>query len=117
MVYPVQVDCTPTVIYSNGAEGAHNKAGTTAWPGPIAVAASWNLELNEQKGAIPRGRDVRQAEQRHPRPGCGQRPHASVGSNRPSISVKPAAVRTHGAANVRGIEDGGSPDKPVIANL
>src|SRR6478735_5943481 len=44
VVYPVQVDCTPTVIYSNGAEGAHGKAGTTAWPGPIAIAASWNLD-------------------------------------------------------------------------
>src|SRR5215213_2033155 len=30
VVYPVQVPCTPTVIYANGPDGVYTKAGTTA---------------------------------------------------------------------------------------
>ena len=117
MVYPVQVDCTRTVIYSNGAEGAHNKAGTTAWPGPIAVAASWNLELNEQKGAIHADETFDTRSNVILGPGCGQRPYASLGPHAEYFGEDPLLSGLMGAANVRGIEDGGSPEKPVIANL
>ena len=54
-IYPVQVDCTPTVIYSNGPDGVHGKAGTTAWPGPDRRrVASGTSSSREQKGAIAR---------------------------------------------------------------
>ncbi|MDY0908818.1 beta-glucosidase family protein [Microbacterium sp. CFBP9034] len=117
VVYPVQVDCTPTVIYSNGAEGAHNKAGTTAWPGPIAIAASWNLALNEQKGAIHADEAFDNRSNVILGPGVASGRTPLSGRTAEYFGEDPLLSGLMGAANVRGIEDGGSPDKPVIANL
>ena len=117
VVYPVQVDCTPTVIYSNGAEGAHGKAGTTAWPGPIAIAASWNLELNEQKGAIHADEAFDNRSNVILGPGVASGRTPLSGRNAEYFGEDALLSGLMGAANVRGIEDGSSPDKPVIANL
>ena len=51
VIFPAQVPCTPDVVYTNGPEGIHRTAGTTAWPAPVAQAATWNLELAVDKGA------------------------------------------------------------------
>lgn len=117
VVYPVQVDCTPTVIYSNGAEGDHGKAGTTAWPGPIAIAASWNLALNEQKGAIHADEAFDNRSNVILGPGVASGRTPLSGRNAEYFGEDPLLSGLMGAANVRGIEDGGSADKPVIANL
>ena len=117
VVYPVQVECTPTVIYSNGAEGAHGKAGTTAWPGPIAVAASWNLELGEQKGAIHADEAFDNRSNVILGPGVASGRTPLSGRNAEYFGEDALLSGLMGAANVRGIEDGSSPDKPVIANL
>src|SRR6478735_21528 len=117
VVYPVQVDCTPTVIYSNGAEGAHGKAGTTAWPGPIAIAASWNLELNEQKGAIHADEAFDNRSNVILGPGVASGRTPLSGRNAEYFGEDALLSGLMGAANVPGIADGSSPDKPVIANL
>lgn len=51
VVYPAQVECTPTVVYTDGPDGVRSTAGVTAFPAPIAYAATWNLDLNEQRSA------------------------------------------------------------------
>jgi beta-glucosidase len=51
VVYPAQVDCTPTVVYTDGPDGVRSTAGVTAFPAPIAYAATWNLGLTEQRSA------------------------------------------------------------------
>ena len=51
VTYPVQVECTPTVVYTDGPDGVRFTAGVTAFPAPIAVASTWNTDLAEQIGA------------------------------------------------------------------
>lgn len=116
VVYPAQVPCTPVVIYANGPDGVYLSAGTTAWPGPIAVAATWNLELGEQK-AVAHGSesfDKRSAVILGPGIASGRTPLSGRGSE--YFGEDPVLSGLMAAANVRGLEDG-NPDKPVIANL
>ncbi|GAA0471332.1 glycosyl hydrolase [Paractinoplanes deccanensis] len=50
VVYPVQVPCTPTVVYSDGPDGVRFTPGVTAFPATIAQAATWNEALAYAKG-------------------------------------------------------------------
>lgn len=116
VVYPVQVECTPVVIYANGAEGVHNRAGTTAWPAPIAMAATWNLELGEEKGAS-HGRET--FDNRNAvvlGPGIASHRNPLNGRNPEYFGEDPLLAGLSAAVNVKGLEEG-NPDKPVIANL
>ena len=45
VVYPVQVPCTPTVVYTDGPDGVRSRPGVTAFPAPIALASTWNADL------------------------------------------------------------------------
>lgn len=51
VTYPAQVEGTPTVVYTDGPDGVRFTSGVTAFPAPIALAASWNLDLTEAKSA------------------------------------------------------------------
>lgn len=116
VIYPVQVPCTPVVIYANGPDGVYGKAGTTAWPGPIAVASTWNPELGEQK-AIAHGSesfDSRNAVVLGPGIASGRTPLSGRGSEYFGEDALLSGLMA--AANVRGLEQG-NPDKPVVANL
>ena len=116
VVYPAQVDCTPTVIYANGPDGVYGKAGTTAWPGPIAVASTWNLALGEQKATAHGSEsfDSRSAVVLGPGIASGRTPLSGRGSE--YFGEDPLLSGLMAAANVRGLEHG-NPDKPVVANL
>lgn len=114
--YPVQVPCTPVVIYANGPDGVYGKAGTTAWPGPIAVASTWNLELGELKGAAHGSEsfDSRSAVVLGPGIASGRTPLSGRGSE--YFGEDPLLSGLMAAANVQGLEHG-NPDKPAVANL
>lgn len=47
--YPVQVDCTPTVVYTDGPEGVRS-SGVTTFPSQISLASTWNTDLANAKG-------------------------------------------------------------------
>lgn len=116
VVYPAQVDCTPTVIYANGPEGVHNKAGTTAWPSPISIAATWNLELGEVKAAA-HGRET--FDNRNAvvlGPGISSARNPLLGRSPEYFGEDALLAGLSAAANVRGLEEG-NPDKPVLANV
>ncbi|MGW9183767.1 beta-glucosidase [Agromyces sp. NPDC055661] len=116
VVYPVQVPCTPTVIYANGPDGVYTKAGTTAWPGPIAVASTWNLELGEEKAVAHASEsfDSRSAVVLGPGIASGRTPLS--GRTSEYFGEDPLLSGLMAAANVEGLEHG-NPDKPVVANL
>lgn len=116
VVYPVQVECTPVVIYANGPDGVYGKAGTTAWPGPIAVAATWNTAIGEEKAAAHGSEsfDSRSAVVLGPGVASGRTPLSGRGSE--YFGEDPLLSGEMAAANVRGLEQG-NPDKPVVANL
>ena len=116
VVYPAQLACTPVVIYANGPDGVYGKAGTTAWPGPIAVASTWNLELGEEKAVAHASEsfDSRSAVVLGPGIASGRTPLSGRGSE--YFGEDPLLSGLMAAANVEGLEHG-NPDKPVVANL
>lgn len=116
VVYPVQVECAPSVIYNNGPDGVYASAGTTAWPGPIAVASTWDLELGQLK-AEAHGReafDKRSAVVLGPGITSGRTPLS--GRTSEYFGEDPLLSGLMAAANVRGLEDR-QDGKPVLANL
>ena len=116
VVYPAQLPCTPVVIYANGPDGVYGKAGTTAWPGPIAVASTWNLDLGERKATAHGSEsfDSRSAVVLGPGIASGRTPLSGRGSE--YFGEDPLLSGLMAAANVKGLEHG-NPDKPVVANL
>src|SRR6185437_16312980 len=50
VTYPVQVACTPTVVYTDGPDYVRGATGTTVFPAQIALAAAWNADLAYSKG-------------------------------------------------------------------
>jgi beta-glucosidase len=116
VTYPAQLPCTPVVIYANGAEGVHGTAGTTAWPTPLAVAATWDTALGEQKAVLHGGEsfDNRKAVVLGPGIASGRTP--LLGRTPEYFGEDPLLSGLMAAANVRGLENG-DPEKPVVANL
>src|SRR5690348_6310796 len=49
VTYPVQVACTPTVVYSDGPDYVRGASGVTVFPAQIALAASWSTRLATAK--------------------------------------------------------------------
>ncbi|WP_137845425.1 glycoside hydrolase family 3 C-terminal domain-containing protein [Microbacterium sp. 2FI] len=43
--YPAQLECTPLVFHTDGADGVRREPGTTSFPAPIALAATFNPDL------------------------------------------------------------------------
>ncbi len=115
VTYPTQVKCTPKVVYANGAEGVHRKPGTTAWPAPIAIAASFNTELGEQKAAIQGSEAFDGGNAVILGPGIASGRTPLSGRTPEYFGEDPLLSGLMGAAAIRGLEDG-NPDKPVISN-
>ncbi|WP_062523020.1 beta-glucosidase [Demequina silvatica] len=117
VIYPAQVECTPNVVYTNGAEGIHRTAGTTAWPVPVANAATWDLDLQVERGAaiadesFDKGRNVVLG------PGVNSARAPLSGRTSEYFGEDPVLSGLLAGATMRGIEDENDPDKPVVANL
>ena len=116
VTYPVQVDCTPKVVYSNGPEGVHSAPGTTGFPAPIAVASTWNLELGYEKGAAQAQEAFDKGSAVILGPGVASARTPLSGRNAEYLGEDALLSGLHAAVNIRGIEEG-NPDKPVLANL
>src|SRR5690348_12284193 len=50
VTYPVQVPCTPAVVYSAGPDYVRGASGPTIFPAQIGLAASWSASLAYEKG-------------------------------------------------------------------
>nr|WP_297082847.1 glycoside hydrolase family 3 C-terminal domain-containing protein [uncultured Demequina sp.] len=115
IVYPAQVPCTPTVVYSDGPDGVRFTEGVTAFPGTLAVASSFNLDLAEEKGAAQadeaydKGKNVLLA----PGLASGRTPLSGRTSEYLGEDAVLSGLMT--AAGVVGIEEGHSDGKSVLA--
>lgn len=117
VVYPAQVDCTPDVVYVNGPEGLHNTAGSTAWPAPIAQAATWAPDLAVDKGAAMADEAFDKRKNVILGPGINSARTPLSGRNSEYFGEDAVLSGLTAAATVRGIEDEGDPTKPVFANV
>lgn len=116
VTYPVQVDCTPKIVYSNGPEGVHSAPGTTGFPAPIAVASTWNLDLGYVKGAAQAQEAFDKGSAVVLGPGVASGRTPLSGRNAEYLGEDGLLAGLHAAVNIRGIQEGNE-DKPVLANL
>ncbi|MEV6301924.1 glycoside hydrolase family 3 C-terminal domain-containing protein [Actinoplanes sp. NPDC051861] len=112
VVYPVQVPCTPTVVYSDGPDGVRFTPGVTAFPATIATAATWNQPLAYVKGAAQgteahdKGKNVLLA------PGLASGRTPLSGRTPEYLGEDPLLTGLMAAAGTRGIQS-----TPVLAAL
>ncbi|MFC7533035.1 beta-glucosidase [Actinoplanes sp. GCM10030250] len=112
VVYPVQLPCTPTVVYSDGPDGVRFTPGVTAFPATIATAATWNQPLAYVKGAAQateafnKGKNVLLA------PGLASGRTPLSGRTPEYLGEDPLLTGLMAAAGTRGIQS-----RPVLAAL
>ena len=112
VVYPVQVPCTPTIVYTDGPE-AVRAAGVTDFPSQIALASAWDTDLAFVKGAeqaeesFAKGRNVILA------PGIASGRTPLAGRTPEYFGEDPLLSGLLGAQMAEGIESTGK----VVANL
>jgi len=116
VTYPLQVPCTPTVVYTDGPDGVRGSTGVTTFPTPLALAATWNQALVEEKSAAQGAEafDKRKNVVLGPGLSGGRTPLA--GRTPEYFGEDPLLSGLLTAAAVNGLQDG-NPDKPVLANL
>jgi beta-glucosidase len=112
VVYPVQVECTPLVVYTDGPEGVRT-AGATAFPAGISLASTWNPDLAYARYADQGAEafDLRKNVILAPGVASGRTPLA--GRTPEYFGEDPVLSGVLGAAGVRGIED----ENPVLADV
>jgi beta-glucosidase-like glycosyl hydrolase len=114
-VYPVQVPCTPTIIYTDGPYGVTGQTGVTAFPAPISQAASFDLSTSLHKGeavsteAFTKRRNVILA------PGVASGRTPLSGRTPEYFSEDPLLAGRMAGANISGIQE--HDDTPTVAVL
>lgn len=115
-VYPLQVDCTPFIQYTDSPNSVTSRGvtGVTAFPAQIALAATWDEELSWLKGqahgyeAFYKMNNVLLA------PGLASGRVPYLGRNSEYFGEDPLLGGLMAAANIRGMQEG-NPQAPVEA--
>jgi beta-glucosidase len=113
--YPVQVPCTPRLAFANGAFGL-DAEGSTAFPAPIAEAATWDPAISQAKGAAVAEETFRAGRNVLLGPGVAGGRTPQSGRTPEYYGEDPVLSGVLAAASIRGLEDG-DPSTPVVANL
>ncbi|WP_457101226.1 beta-glucosidase [Microbacterium sp. P5_E9] len=116
VTYPEQVPCTPKIFYSNGPQGVAMTDGVTSFPVPLAVAATWNLDLGYDKGAAQAAEAFDRGSNVILGPGVSSQRTPLTGRSTEYFGEDSLLSGLMAGANSRGIEEG-NPTKPVISNL
>ncbi|MEU1972600.1 glycoside hydrolase family 3 C-terminal domain-containing protein [Microbacterium sp. NPDC019599] len=112
VVYPVQVDCTPTIVYTDGPEAVRS-AGVTDFPAQIALASTWNLDLAYEKGVAMADEAFAKRKNVILAPGIGNGRTPLAGRTPEYFGEDPLVNGLFAASNAKGIEADGK----VISDL
>ncbi|MFE6254481.1 beta-glucosidase [Agromyces sp. NPDC057865] len=104
VVYPVQVPCTPTVVYTDGADAVRRTAGTTAFPAPIAMAATFDPDLVEAKSVAQAVESFQNRKNVILGPGIASGRTPLSGRNSEYLGEDPLLSGALGAAAIRGYQ-------------
>ncbi|WP_353808726.1 beta-glucosidase [Agromyces sp. SYSU T00194] len=105
IVYPEQVPCTPWVVYTDGPDGIRFQDGVTAFPATLGVAATWNLDLAEEKGDAQGAEAFDKQKSVILAPGLASGRTPLSGRTPEYLGEDPVLTGLMTAAGVRGIED------------
>ncbi len=113
--YPVQVDCTPTVVYVDGPEGVRAGTGVTTYPGQLSLASTWNAELASTKGAQMADEAFGKRKNVILGPGVSGSRTPFAGRTSEYFGEDPVLSGVLAGAQAKGIES--DPDKAVLSDL
>jgi beta-glucosidase len=114
VTYPVQVSCTPTVVYTDGPDYVRGSAGVTVFPAQIDLAASWNTDLAYAKGKAQGDEAFRSGKNVILGPGVSSSRTPLAGRTPEYLSEDPLLSGDLAAADINGIQTG-NPNEPVMA--
>lgn len=116
VVYPAQVDCTPTVIYTDGPEGVRANSGVTTFPSQISLASTWSTALAKAKGTAMGDESFDQRRNGILAPGLASGRTPLAGRTPEYFGEDPVLSGLLGAAQVNGIQDP-TGNRAVMAEL
>lgn len=116
VTYPVQVDCTPTVIYTDGPEGVRASSGVTTFPSQISLASTWSTELARAKGTAMGDESFDQRRNGILAPGLASARTPLAGRTPEYFGEDPVLSGHLGAAQVNGIQNP-TGNRAVMAEL
>ncbi|WP_202919553.1 beta-glucosidase [Streptomyces adustus] len=115
VTYPVQVACTPTVVYTDGPEGVRAGEGVTTFPAQISLAAGFNEDTAYAKGAAEGSEAFDKGKNVILGPGVGAGRTPLAGRTPEYFGEDPVVNGVLAGAQTRGIQS--NADKPVLADL
>jgi beta-glucosidase len=114
VTYPVQVPCTPTVVYTDGPDYVRGSSGVTVFPAQLALAASWSDQLAFAKGKAQADEAFRAGKNVILGPGLSSSRTPLAGRTPEYLGEDPLLSGSLAAADINGIQRG-NPDEPVMA--
>ncbi|WP_437083688.1 beta-glucosidase family protein [Streptomyces sp. enrichment culture] len=115
VTYPVQVSCTPTVVYTDGPEGVRSVEGVTSFPAQISLASTFDEDIAYAKGKAMGSESFDKGTNVILGPGVGGGRTALAGRTPEYFGEDPVVNGVLAGAQARGIES--NEDKPVLADL
>jgi beta-glucosidase len=116
VTYPVQVACTPTVVYADGPDYVRGPAGVTVFPAQLALAAAWNDDLAYDKGKVQADEAFRAGKNVLLAPGVSSSRTPLAGRTPEYLGEDSLLSGNLAAAQTNGIQEG-NPKQPVMAVL
>ena len=114
VVYPVQVPCTPKVVYTDGPDYVRGSAGVTIFPDQIGLAASFDDQLAYDKGAAQADEAFRSGKNVILGPGVSAGRTPLAGRTPEYLGEDSLLSGNLAAATTNGIQKG-NPGQPVMA--
>ncbi|WP_440086005.1 beta-glucosidase [Streptosporangium sp. LJ11] len=116
VLYPAQVACAPALTYTDGPFGIRGDTGVTAFPAPIAQAASWNAALSTAKGRTLADEAFRKRRNVFLGPSIASGRTPLNGRTSEYLGEDPLLSGDLAAAEIQGIQKG-NPQAPVLSVL
>lgn len=114
VTYPVQVPCTPKVVYTDGPDYVRGSAGVTIFPDQIGLAASFDDQLAYDKGAAQADEAFRSGKNVILGPGVSSSRTPLAGRTPEYLGEDSLLSGNLAAATTNGIQKG-NPSQPVMA--
>ncbi|WP_196804463.1 beta-glucosidase [Cellulomonas sp. URHD0024] len=112
--YPVQVDCTPKVVYTDGPDYVRGTAGVTIFPDQIGLAATFDEQLAYDKGVAQADEAFRSGKNVILGPGVSASRTALSGRTPEYLGEDSLLSGNMAAATVNGMQKGNA-NQPVMA--
>jgi beta-glucosidase len=116
VTYPVQVACTPTVVYTDGPDYNRGTTGATVYPAQIALASTFSTSLAYEKGKSQADEAFRSRKNVILGPGVSSSRTPLAGRTPEYLGEDSLLSGDLAAANINGIQKG-NPSEPVMAVL